>query len=660
MSLDTALTNSPPQRPESWYRALVRTSLIAAVFTLVVVGLLLVNYARARAADPLKPAQIQTLQAQLVEQPDNEAVKKQVRQLDLDMRQTYFTSRARALSGMYLLVGGIALFLLSLHLIRQWNQTLPVPEITPTEQAWLDLAVGRRSVAVLAAFLVSLLLTVAVLSRHDATADYAQQAQASLAAQSAGPGAAGTPPEAAAAGAATTAPGASGAAGPPGPAGPAGPAGVAGPQGPAGPVGPPGTPGASGTAPAPPGGGMTPAATDFPTPAQIAVNWPRFRGPGGLAVAAGTGYPLNWDVFKKQGLVWKVPVALPGQNSPIVWGDKLFLSGADEKQREVYCYSTTDGKLLWKQPVKVAESAGREAPSVSEDTGYAASTMATDGRRACAIFANGDVAAFDFTGKLLWARNLGPLDNNYGHASSLEMYQGRLLVQLDQGYSADQNKSTLLALDANTGQTLWRTPRPVGSSWATPILAATTARMELVTVANPWVIAYDPASGGELWRAEVLGGEVAPSPAFARGLVFAANQGAGLFAVQAGGSGNVTKSGVAWTATDGIPDTVSVLATEAYVFLTTSEGLVTCYDAVKGAKLWEHDLGTPVSSSPTLVGGNVYLLDNDGVMHIFAADRQFKALGMGRLGQAVRATPAYVGGRLFVRGAQHLFCLGSG
>jgi outer membrane protein assembly factor BamB len=380
-----------------------------------------------------------------------------------------------------------------------------------------------------------------------------------------------------------------------------------------------------------------------------------------VGVAATGQAPLTWDAATGKGLLWKADVPLPGENSPVVWGERVFLSGADSKRQEVYCCDAASGKLLWKQTVSTPESLRGPAPQVSDDCGFAPSTVATDGRYVCAIFPTGDVAGLDVTsGKLLWARNLGPFDNTYGHASSPVMYQGRVLLQLDQGSTPEEGKSALVALDAGSGQTVWRTQRVSQATWASPIVVNTGAREELIAAGSPWVAGYDPVSGGELWRAKCLMGDVAPSPAYAAGRIFVAMDGTALTALPAGAQGEIPASKFLWTATDNLPDIVSPLATAEFVFLTTSEGTVTCYDAVKGAKLWEHDLGTEVKSSPVLVGSNVYLLDTGGVMHIFAAERQWKAISTGKLGEAASACPAIVGGKIYLRGKTRLYCVGAG
>ena len=165
------------------------------------------------------------------------------------------------------------------------------------------------------------------------------------------------------------------------------------------------------------------AAEPPPSDAEIAKAWPRFRGPGGLGISAYTNVPDAWDAASGKGIVWKTPVPLPGNNSPVVWGKRVFLSGADKHRREVYCFDADSGKLVWRQNVPGTPQSTAKPPEVTDDTGYAAPTTATDGRRVFAIFANGDLAAFDVSGKPAWAKSLGIPENSYGHASSLDHLQ---------------------------------------------------------------------------------------------------------------------------------------------------------------------------------------------------------------------------------------------
>ena len=410
---------------------------------------------------------------------------------------------------------------------------------------------------------------------------------------------------------------------------------------------------------APPGGEQAVApALDLPKPEEIAKQWPRFRGPGGQGISAYTNVPAAWNGKTGENILWKTPVPLPGENSPVVWADRVFLSGATAEKREVYCFDAADGKLLWQKPVETPVGAAMEPPEVLEDTGFACPTTATDGRRVVAMFANGDIACFDYAGKRLWARNLGPIKNTYGYASSLNLYRGTVLVLLDQGTPGKMN-SSLLALDLGTGKTAWEAKRQVPNSWATPALVNTGQREELITCALPWVSAYDPATGKELWQAKVLDGDIAPSPVFGGGMVFAVNTGAKLSAIRAGGQGNITATHLAWTAEDNLPDIVSPLTDGKIVLLVTTDGTLTCYAASDGKKLWEKEMDHIFKSSPTLVGDKIYLMTEKGLMFIFAASAEgYKELGKAELGEEANSNPAYLDGRIYIRGKHNLYCIG--
>jgi outer membrane protein assembly factor BamB len=410
---------------------------------------------------------------------------------------------------------------------------------------------------------------------------------------------------------------------------------------------------------APPGGEQAVApALDLPKPEEIAKQWPRFRGPGGQGISAYTNVPATWNGKTGENILWKTPVPLPGENSPVVWADRVFLSGATDEKREVYCFDAADGKLLWQKPVETPVGAAMEPPEVLEDTGFACPTTATDGRRVVAMFANGDIACFDYAGKRLWARNLGPIKSSYGYASSLNLYRGTVLVLLDQGTPGKMN-SSLLALDLGTGKTAWDAKRQVPNSWATPALVNTGPREELITCARPWVSAYDPATGKELWQAKVLDGDIAPSPVFGGGMIFAVNTGAKLSAIRAGGQGDITATHLAWTAEDGLPDIVSPLTDGKIVLLVTTDGTLTCYAASDGKKLWEKEMDHIFKSSPTLVGDKIYLMTEKGLMFIFAASAEgYKELGKAELGEEANSSPAYLDGRIYIRGKHNLYCIG--
>lgn len=674
----------PPRWSPAIYYAALGTAAVTLVFSLVVLGFLTANFVQARVADPLQPAALEKLKATLAAEPGNQQVRDQIRQLDLEIRRDYFLTRHRALIGMYLLAGGVAIFLLSLHGVITLRRQLPQP-VVPGDQPWLQAALGRRALIALGLVMLCLLVTLAVLGRHDAASEYVRVASVAghedvlgetlpnmppqdPNAMGALPGSEpplemppGMSPEPPGMMPPLGEPGPMGPPGPPGPAGPRGSRGAAGPPGPQGPPGPAGKPDKPGASERPANGeALTP--TDqgpYPTPEELARNWPVFRGWGGGRVVEGT-YLTRWDAAAGQGVLWRTALDLPGNNSPIIWEGKAFLSGGNETERALYGYNLADGKQLWKTPVPPPDESEAEEkkPEIMDETGYAAPTMACDGQRVFAIFATGEVAACDLEGKLLWHRSLGVPENHYGHASSLVAYQGRLLVQYDQGSSPEDELSDLLALDTATGKILWRAKRPVACSWTSPLLIQNGERAELITAANPWLIAYDPLTGKELWRTGGLSGEMGPSPAYAGGLVYVAQEGMGCYAIRPPAPGKGDKGEIVWKAFDGLPDTVSPVATDELVFLTHSYGLITCLDAKTGKKVWDHELNQAVTASPIVVGKLVYLTDTKGVTHIFEAGRKYKLVGQGKLGEAVHATPALAGGKLILRGEKQLLAVG--
>ena len=399
------------------------------------------------------------------------------------------------------------------------------------------------------------------------------------------------------------------------------------------------------------------AVLPLPSPEEFLRQWPGFRGPRGDGVASVTNAPLAWNIETGEGVLWKTAVPLPAPSSPVVWGEKVFVTGAVQGRHEVFCFDATTGRLLWQRTVGAVSTA--PAKEQGEMSNPATPTPACDGRSVFAMFGNGDVAAFDFQGKAVWTRSLGKLENQYGAASSLIAYRGTVVVQLDQG-EAEAGHSKVIALDANTGKTAWESaPRPVGNSWTSPITISAAQRDQLVTAANPWVIAYDLANGTELWRAKVCGGEMTPSPAFGAGLVFTAIDAEKLTAIRPDGTGDVTTNKVVWHGEDGLPDIVSPLCDGQRVYTVAGSGLVVCYDATTGRKLWEKDFETEVQASPVSAAGRIYLFTKEGQGIVFQAANEFKEFARSKIGEDIQATPACTDGRIFVRGKTNLFCLGA-
>jgi len=404
--------------------------------------------------------------------------------------------------------------------------------------------------------------------------------------------------------------------------------------------------------------GTAGVSASYPSFEQINENWPGFRGPGGLGISAYTNIPADWSGKTGDGIFWKTKVPLPGNSSPVVWGDRVFLSGGDENKLQVFCFDAVSGGLLWTGDVTRAPLKSDEEPfEVMEDTGFAAPTVVTDGRRVYAIFATGDIGCFDFNGKNIWTRSLGIPDSAYGHASSLAMYRNLVLIQYDQG-GAEDEKSKLIALDGLSGQTVWETKRPVPNSWSSPIVTKVESQYQLLTCGDPWVITYDPAKGTEIWRAKCLAGDIAPSLIYANGLIFAIEPYGKLVAIRPDGRGDVTETHIAWSIEEGAPDICSPVSNGEMIFMLASDGLLSCYKVTDGTKLWEQDLRENFWASPSLVGDKLYLLSEKGVMFIVQAGPEYKELTRCELGEECRASPAFADGRIYIRGLENLYCIG--
>lgn len=410
----------------------------------------------------------------------------------------------------------------------------------------------------------------------------------------------------------------------------------------------------------PPATAIEPQAAVVPPTSPGAVNlsqgwWAQFRGPFATGVTTLEGPEPGFDIPRGRGLLWEASVPLPGRSSPVVWDDAVFLTAADETTREVLCFDAATGALRWRQPV-TGEKQG-EAPEVSADTGYAAPSPVTDGQRVCAIFATGDLGCFGMDGQPDWSKSLGVPANIWGHATSLLIHKGMLLVQFDQE-SEEAPRSRLLALDVATGKTTWEATRDVPASWATPLVVTVDGHEEMITCANPWVIAYDPTDGRELWRAECLSGDVAPSPSVADGMIIVAMDGSACSAIRPGGRGNVTATHIVWSFYGMLPDICSPVATDEFVFLLSTYGYLTCVNAQTGEMVWEQQLDGVFKASPVIAGGRLYLLGDDGKMLIIKPGNSFELLGEGKVGEGCEATPAFAPKRTFIRGIEHLFCIG--
>jgi outer membrane protein assembly factor BamB len=315
-----------------------------------------------------------------------------------------------------------------------------------------------------------------------------------------------------------------------------------------------------------------------------------------------------------------------------------------------------DGKLKWSVAVKTKE--GKNDVPVSEYTGYAAPTPATDGTRVYAIFANGDIAAVDFAGKLVWSKNLGAPDSSYGYASSLTYYRGRVIVQYDMAGDED-GKSAVFAFDAATGKELWAdVTRAVGNSWTSPAICKVNNVDTLITIGKPFIIGYDPANGKQLWRIKCTSGDMASSAAFSDDLLFSVVPYNALLAIKVTGKDELPESAISWQGTEGLPDITSPVAANGKVLITTTDGNITCYNTKDGTVLWTLEIGASCYASPIICGNKVIQLDEDGGLHTFTLDEKKPTVATFNVdGTGFHATPAFIGSSIILRSKDTLYCL---
>jgi outer membrane protein assembly factor BamB len=635
-------TKSQPNTPlATWHRTALRTAVVAAVLALLTAGMLLAHAVRLRAANPFNAPALVALKAQAAKgQAETTAA---YRDLDAQYNARFTAARAAMARGTRLLLGFAVLFLLAAN--AAWLLRRHAPDLGAVAPADLRAAglAGRYAVGALAVILGGAVLGLASIpppllpgaTPTVATAPPPVKAPVipepvietplPLPAGGVGEGII-TPPTVPPPGSTTTKPWQV----------------------------------ATTILPSPRGEGPGERAPVDPLTRLTAdekANWAGFRGPAGVGIAA-SEVPLGWDVKAGKGMFWKAAVPLAGNSSPVVWGNNVFLTGGTAEESRVYCFAADTGALRWTGGMFGIDGTPDTIESGS-DTGFAPSTPVTDGVRVCAIFPSGSVAAFDMDGNRLWARNLGPVESMYGYAASPLLYKNLLIIQWDMGGSADDGKSRLIALDAATGKTVWTTKRPVPNSWASPAVIAGPHGDELIACANPWVIAYDPATGKERWRAECLGGDVASSPAWGGGVLIACAPYQKIVALRPGGSGNVTKTALAWSVDENAPDTTSPAA-NGEICVVTSGSQAFCFDVKTGKKLWETDLGDTIVASPLLAGDRLLFVEMGGTVHVLAAARTLQALATLPVGEPVQATPALVGGKLFIRAGANLYCIGGG
>jgi len=377
------------------------------------------------------------------------------------------------------------------------------------------------------------------------------------------------------------------------------------------------------------------------------VNYPFFRGEGSRGIAGGSGFPTEWNGAEGKNIKWKIAVPKPGKNSPVIWGNKLFMTGAQDSELEIYCIDKNSGNILWTGSGSDFEGSSKDLPESDSEAGMAVPTAAVSGNEVCAIFGNGNLVCFDHDGNLKWGKNIGVPVSTYGYSASLLIYDKLLLVQYD-----SQNKITLSGFDLKTGEQKWETPRfgrPVNSS---PVLATFDDQPQLLINGNPNVSSYDPVNGKELWSLPGVSGDVAPSLAVNSKMVFAATDYYKIVALKPGKNGSAV-----WEDNTFTPDVSSPVASDNYLFVPTGYGDVACYNSETGDTLWTHYFEDPFYASPVICDNKVWFLDRSGTMHIVEASNKLKVVSTSPLGESTDCTPAFSEKSIFIRGRTNLYCI---
>jgi outer membrane protein assembly factor BamB len=381
--------------------------------------------------------------------------------------------------------------------------------------------------------------------------------------------------------------------------------------------------------------------------------WPRWRGPSGQGMVASGQYTDKWTPTTH---VWKTNVPGRGNSSPIVWGDRIFLTtGYGNGERlSMLAFSRADGKQLWETFIPQ-----NGVEYVHYKNGFASATPTTDGELVYASFGRHGLFAFDFAGKIVWQHKFGIIDNYHGPAGSPVLYNDRIFIYQDANPSTAQS-AFVGAFDKKTGKPIWTTPRRETVGWGTAVVINTGERDELIVSSQQRVVAYDPASGKELWSVRGNTYEVIPTPVVGHGLVFASSGRAGpTIAIRPGGTGDVTATHVAWSSPRGSPFVPSGLVVGDLLYLINDmQSILTVYEAATGKLVYQERLGVAIregfSASPVHVNGKVYFTNDDGQTFVVEAGRTAKLLHVNELGEQTLASPALVDGTWYWRTASTL------
>ncbi|MCI0462952.1 MAG: PQQ-like beta-propeller repeat protein [Gemmataceae bacterium] len=395
-----------------------------------------------------------------------------------------------------------------------------------------------------------------------------------------------------------------------------------------------------------------------PAEGEAAKYWPRWRGPSGQGVVPDGDYPDSWS--DKGNVLWKVPLPGRGNSSPIIFKDRLFLTTAYDKgkRRSILCLDRATGKQLWEA---FAPDTRPEMPK--DKNGWASGTPSTDGERVYAYFGNHGLLCVGLDGKQVWHKSFGEMDAYHGMACSPLLYRDRVILYQDH---RSPSGSFVAAFDKKTGQQLWKTPRKESVGWGSPVAIRVGEREQIIVSSQQRVYAYDPDNGKQLWSCGGNLFEVTPTPVVGHGLLYCCSGRRGpTLAIRPDGSGDVTKSHVAWRTKTDSPFIPSPLIYGDYLYMVDDiVSLVTCCEAKTGKVMYRERLGQPVkhgfSVSPIGVNGKVFFTNDDGETFVLKAGPAFALERINRLNETTLASPALLDGRWYWRTERHLLCIGKG
>ncbi|HEY0549798.1 MAG TPA: PQQ-binding-like beta-propeller repeat protein [Verrucomicrobiae bacterium] len=386
------------------------------------------------------------------------------------------------------------------------------------------------------------------------------------------------------------------------------------------------------------------------------ADWPQFRGPDGQGHAVVRGIPTEWG---RTNIVWQVEVPGNGWSSPILQRDRIFLTTAtpadgDKQSLGVFCFDTHSGKTLWSTELfSAVPQAGHKKNS------HASATPIADGERIYAHFGPYGTAALDLNGKVLWRNTALKYSSVHGNGGSPILVNDALIFSCD-----GASDPFVVALDKANGEVLWKTARTTEPkktfSFSTPLAIEINGQTQVVSPTSGGVMAYDPGNGKEIWRVRYPEGySVVPRPVFGHGLVFVSSafDRPVLYAIRPDGKGDVTDTHIAWSISKGAPNTPSPLLVDGEIYFVSDAGIMTCADAKTGTIHWQERVGGNYSTSPVFAAGRIFLQSEEGMGTVLKPGKAFEVLAKNDLKERTLASYAVDEGVIYIRGAEHLFCV---